>query len=105
MRKHLCSSTRFQSFKFLISFFRIGENKLLKEQQKVESKREGEEMQQLTELHQWEQRMERERQVKQKSELMQAHVVGSKQGNESGGEVQFNCPGCVYRNTWLIETM
>lgn len=67
----------------MISFFRIGENKLLKEQQKVESKREGEEIQQLTELYQWEQRMERETQVKQKKDLMQAHVVGSKQGNES----------------------
>ncbi|TNN03036.1 hypothetical protein fugu_000065 [Takifugu bimaculatus] len=52
----------------------IGENKVLKEQQKVESKREGEEIQQLTELYQWEQRMERERQVKQKKDLMQAHV-------------------------------
>lgn len=80
--KTLFSSTHFQSLKLLISFFRIGENKLLKEQQKVESKREGEEIQQLTELYQWEQRMERERQVKQKKDLMQAHVVGSKQGNE-----------------------
>ncbi|XP_029703249.1 coiled-coil domain-containing protein 173 [Takifugu rubripes] len=52
----------------------VGENKVLKEQQKVESKREGEEIQQLTELYQWEQRMERERQVKQKKDLMQAHV-------------------------------
>lgn len=67
----------------MISFFRIGESKLLKEQQKVESKREGEELQQLTALYQWEQRMERERQVKQKKDLMQAHVVGPTQGNEA----------------------
>lgn len=79
MRKHYFSSTPFQSSKFLISFFRIGENKLQKEQQKVENKREGEEIQQLTELYQWEQRMERERQVKQKKDLMQAQMVGSKQ--------------------------
>lgn len=103
MRKHYFPSTHFQSFKFLISFFRIGENKQLKEQQKVESKREGEEIQQLTELYQWEQWLERERQVKQKKELMQAHVVGSKQGPWRG-QLQFNCPSCVYRNTSLIET-
>lgn len=42
----------------------------------MENQREGEEIQQLTELYQREQRMERESHVKQKEELLQAHLVG-----------------------------
>lgn len=68
---------------FLVSSFRIRENKLLREQKKKENEREGEEIQQLTQLYQREQRMERESQAKQKKELMQAHLVGSWHSNRS----------------------
>lgn len=68
---------------FLVSSFRIREHQLLREQRKIENKSEGEENQRLTQLYQREQRMERESQVKQKKDLMQAHVVGSKPGNRS----------------------
>lgn len=88
---------------FLVSFFRIRENKMLREQKKKENKREGEEIQKLTQLYQWEQRMERDSQVKKKKELMQAHLVGSEQGSRSMEEC-YNCRCYVYRNMSLIET-
>lgn len=59
------------------SFFRIKENELLREQQKIENKKDGEKIQRVKELYQWEERMEKERQAKQKRDLMQAHLVGS----------------------------
>lgn len=59
------------------SFFRIKENELLRERQKIENKKDGEKVQRVKELYQWEERMEKERQAKQKRDLMQAHLVGS----------------------------
>lgn len=56
---------------------------MLREQKKKENKKEGEEIQQLAQLYQWEQRIERESQVKQRKDLMQAHLVGSEQRNRS----------------------
>lgn len=78
MRKRFFFSSfnPFSSHKFSISSFRIREDKLLRERLKAENKREGEEIQQLTELYRWEQMMERESQVKKKKDLMQAHMVG-----------------------------
>ncbi|XP_044071942.1 coiled-coil domain-containing protein 173 [Siniperca chuatsi] len=52
----------------------IKENKLVREQQKIENKKDGEETQRLHELYQWGQRMEEERQAQQKRNLMQAHL-------------------------------
>lgn len=49
----------------------------MREQQKIENKKDGEEIQHLKELYQLEQRMEKDRQAKQKRDLMQAHLVGS----------------------------
>lgn len=59
------------------SFFRIKENELLRERQKIENKKDGEKIQRVKELYQWEERMEKERQAKQKRDFMQAHLVGS----------------------------
>lgn len=70
-------------YTFLVPSYRIRENQLLRKQRKTENKSEGEEIQRLTQLYQRERRMERESQVKQKKDLMQAHVVGSKPGNRS----------------------
>ncbi|XP_017280047.1 coiled-coil domain-containing protein 173 [Kryptolebias marmoratus] len=50
------------------------ENELAREQQKLEDKKDGEEIQRLQELHQWERKMESERQANQKRDLMQAHL-------------------------------
>ncbi|XP_054471948.1 cilia- and flagella- associated protein 210 [Anoplopoma fimbria] len=52
----------------------VRETELVKERQKIENKKDGEETQRLKELHQWEQRMEEERQAKLKRELMHAHM-------------------------------
>ncbi|XP_022596635.1 coiled-coil domain-containing protein 173 [Seriola dumerili] len=49
-------------------------NELARERQKTENKKDGEEIQRLQELYQWEQRMEDERQTEQKRNLMQAHL-------------------------------
>ncbi|CAI5656109.1 coiled-coil domain-containing protein 173 isoform X2 [Oreochromis aureus] len=51
----------------------IKENELLRERQKLESKKDGDEIQRLQALHQLERRMEAERQANQKRSLMQAH--------------------------------
>ncbi|XP_014264491.1 cilia- and flagella- associated protein 210 isoform X1 [Maylandia zebra] len=50
----------------------IKENELLRERQKLESKKDGDEIQRLQALHQLERRMEAERQANQKRSLMQA---------------------------------
>ncbi|XP_075896319.1 cilia- and flagella- associated protein 210 [Nelusetta ayraudi] len=50
------------------------ENELVREQEKMEEKKDGENMQRLLAQHQWEQRMEKERQAEQKRDLMQAHM-------------------------------
>lgn len=47
----------------------------MREQQKAEVKKDGEEIQRLQELCLWEQRMEEDRQAEQKRNLMQAHLV------------------------------
>ncbi|XP_026232649.1 coiled-coil domain-containing protein 173 isoform X2 [Anabas testudineus] len=52
----------------------IKENEMARERQKAEIKKNGEEIQHLQELYQWEQRMEEERQAEQKRNLMQAHL-------------------------------
>ncbi|XP_045909561.1 coiled-coil domain-containing protein 173 [Micropterus dolomieu] len=49
-------------------------NEQVRERQKIENKKDGEETQRLQELFQWEQRMEEERQAQQKRNLMQAHL-------------------------------
>ncbi len=49
----------------------------MRERERMENKKDGEESQRLQELYQWEQRMEEERQAKQKRDRMQAHLVGS----------------------------
>ncbi|XP_023259287.1 coiled-coil domain-containing protein 173 [Seriola lalandi dorsalis] len=49
-------------------------NEVARERQKTENKKDGEEIQRLQELYQWEQRMEDERQTEQKRNLMQAHL-------------------------------
>lgn len=59
----------------MIFFFRFKENELVRGQEKMEEKKEGENMQRLLAQHQWEQRMENERQAEQKRDLMQAHMV------------------------------
>ncbi|XP_073329634.1 cilia- and flagella- associated protein 210 [Pagrus major] len=51
----------------------IKENEKVREQLKVEDKNDGEEAQRLQELYQWEQRVKKERQAKEKRNLMQAH--------------------------------
>lgn len=45
----------------------------------MENMKDGEEIQRLKELNQWEQKMEEERQAKLKKNLMQAHLVGPQQ--------------------------
>ncbi|XP_061649607.1 cilia- and flagella- associated protein 210 isoform X2 [Phyllopteryx taeniolatus] len=52
----------------------IKENQLERERRKNETKKDGEEIQWLQELHQWEQKMEEEAQAKQKSDFMQAQL-------------------------------
>ncbi|XP_054887608.1 cilia- and flagella- associated protein 210 isoform X2 [Poeciliopsis prolifica] len=52
----------------------IKANEFAREQQKLEIKRDAEEIQQLQERHQREQRMESERQANQKRSLMNAHL-------------------------------
>ncbi|XP_043987391.1 coiled-coil domain-containing protein 173 isoform X3 [Gambusia affinis] len=52
----------------------IKANEFAREQQKLEIKKDGEEIQQLQERYQWEQRMESERQANQKRNLMNAHL-------------------------------
>lgn len=59
------------------SCYRIKENEMARERQKLENKRDGEEIQRLKELYQWEKRKEKESREKQKRDLMQAHLVGS----------------------------
>lgn len=59
----------------MIISFRIKENELVREQEKMEEKKDGENMQRLHVQHQWERRMEKERQAEQKRDLMQAHMV------------------------------
>lgn len=60
-----------------IDFFllRIKENELAREQEKMEEKKDREEMRRLLVQHQWEQRMEKARQAELKRDLMQAHLV------------------------------
>ncbi|TMS06208.1 Coiled-coil domain-containing protein 173 [Larimichthys crocea] len=53
---------------------RIKENLLVREQEAMENKKDGEEIQRLKEQYQWEQRMEEEKQARQKKDLMQAHL-------------------------------
>ncbi|XP_029967084.1 coiled-coil domain-containing protein 173 [Salarias fasciatus] len=53
---------------------RIRENEAAKEREKLESKKEGEEIQRLQELYQWEHRMESEKQETEKRNLMRAHL-------------------------------
>uniref|UniRef100_A0A3B4WLV1 Cilia and flagella associated protein 210 n=1 Tax=Seriola lalandi dorsalis TaxID=1841481 RepID=A0A3B4WLV1_SERLL len=50
-------------------------NEVARERQKTENKKDGEEIQRLQELYQWEQRMEDERQTEQKRNLMQEHLT------------------------------
>ncbi|XP_044221300.1 coiled-coil domain-containing protein 173 [Thunnus albacares] len=52
----------------------IKDNELAKERQKLEIRKDGEEIQQLQELYQWERRMEEEQKAKQKRNVMQAHL-------------------------------
>ncbi|XP_071394222.1 cilia- and flagella- associated protein 210 [Centroberyx affinis] len=52
----------------------IKENCLAKEREKLEDKKEGEEIQHLRQLYLWEQRMETEKKVEQKRNIMQAHL-------------------------------
>uniref|UniRef100_A0A665VHL9 Trichohyalin-plectin-homology domain-containing protein n=2 Tax=Echeneis naucrates TaxID=173247 RepID=A0A665VHL9_ECHNA len=52
----------------------IKEHELAREQEKAENKKDREKIQDLHEIYQWEQRMEEERQVEQKRNLMQAHL-------------------------------
>ncbi|KAM9342264.1 cilia- and flagella- associated protein 210 [Pholidichthys leucotaenia] len=52
----------------------IKENELVKMQQKLENKKEEQEVQHLQELYQWEQRMKSEREAHQKKNLMQAQL-------------------------------
>ncbi|XP_031153852.1 coiled-coil domain-containing protein 173 isoform X2 [Sander lucioperca] len=52
----------------------VKENELLREREKIENKKDGEETQRLQELYQWEQRMEEEREAKLKRDLMHAHL-------------------------------
>nr|XP_046259523.1 coiled-coil domain-containing protein 173 [Scatophagus argus] len=52
----------------------IKENEMIREQLEQENKKHGEEIQRLHELYQWEQRMEEERQSKQKRDLMRSHL-------------------------------
>ncbi|XP_074515454.1 cilia- and flagella- associated protein 210 [Sebastes fasciatus] len=52
----------------------VKEIELVREIQKMENMKDGEEIQRLKELNQWEQRMEEERQAKLKKNLMQAHL-------------------------------
>ncbi|XP_032422747.1 coiled-coil domain-containing protein 173 isoform X2 [Xiphophorus hellerii] len=52
----------------------IKANEFAREQQKLEMKKDAEEIQQLQERYQWEQRMESERQANQKRNLMNAHL-------------------------------
>lgn len=49
----------------------------MRERLKAEDKNDGVETQRLQELYQWEQRMNKERQAKEKKDLMEAHLVGS----------------------------
>ena len=49
----------------------------MRERLKVEDKNDGVETQRLQELYQWEQRIKKERQAKEKKDLMEAHLVGS----------------------------
>lgn len=51
----------------------------MREREKMEEKKDGENMQRLQEQYQWEQRIEKERQAEQKRDLMQAYLVGSLQ--------------------------
>ncbi|XP_029315206.1 coiled-coil domain-containing protein 173 [Cottoperca gobio] len=52
----------------------IKENELVREREKSDNKKDGEETQRLKELYQWEQRMEEERQAKLKRNIMHAHL-------------------------------
>ncbi|XP_071330355.1 cilia- and flagella- associated protein 210 [Trachinotus anak] len=52
----------------------IKENELVRERQKAENKKDGEEIQRLQELYHWEQRMEEDRQAEEKRSLMQANM-------------------------------
>ncbi|XP_077584722.1 cilia- and flagella- associated protein 210 [Stigmatopora nigra] len=52
----------------------IKENQLKKEQRKLETKKEGEEIQECQNLLQWEQKMEAEKQFQQKNRFMQAQL-------------------------------
>ncbi|XP_075968050.1 cilia- and flagella- associated protein 210 [Anarhichas minor] len=51
----------------------VKESELVRERQKVENTKDGEETQRLQELHRWEQRTEEERQAKLRRDLMHAH--------------------------------
>ncbi|XP_061736054.1 cilia- and flagella- associated protein 210 [Nerophis ophidion] len=52
----------------------IEENQLAKERQKLETKKDGEEIQRHQELYQWEMKMEEETQAKQKSDFKQTQL-------------------------------
>uniref|UniRef100_A0A671YSD2 Cilia and flagella associated protein 210 n=2 Tax=Sparus aurata TaxID=8175 RepID=A0A671YSD2_SPAAU len=52
----------------------IKENEQVREQLKVEDKNDGVETQRLLELYLWEQRIKKERQAKEKKDLMEAHL-------------------------------
>lgn len=63
----------------MLPLYRIKEIALGREREKIEKKKYGEKLQCLQDQYQWEQKMEREKQAKQKSDLMHAHRVGSQQ--------------------------
>lgn len=58
------------------TFFRIKQKEFVREQLKLENKKDGEDIQRVSELHRREQKLESERQAEQKKNLMQAHQVG-----------------------------
>lgn len=70
----------------------------MRERQKIENKKDGEESQRLQELYQWGQRMEEERQAKQKRDLMQAHLVGTWQH-------RYLCPYFITQKLTIIYSI
>lgn len=55
---------------------RMKQSQLERERRKHETKKDGEEIQRLQELHQWEQKMEEQSQARQKKEFMNDQLVG-----------------------------
>lgn len=58
---------------------RVEESERVRERQKSENQKDGEETQRLQQLHQLEQRMEEERQAEMKRYMVHAHTVGPQQ--------------------------